>query len=292
MDRKVYFGNSVKQMWIPAPRTGLDASSAAFFSDSQLLSGRASVRRSMANHRRFAPTWVGALNADSANDSLHTIKDFFDGIYGDGPFYWLDPFAVDQNLLAPHWAAPMLSVKDWPSISSIGTAELVDTPSNTNNYPYKSLELTLPATIASSTKVARIILPAGYKLDFGWHGARESGDAAVTLRCYDRATGDATDINTQPIAVTSNVRTNQSVSGNTYSMVDVLVKNPSASSSVISIAGLIAQVRPATETSERGGFISGRGTMGMQFSSAPSISYLSAKINDGLVELATSFIEE
>lgn len=292
MERKVYFGNEVKQVWIPAPKTGLNASSAAFFSDSQLLSGRAFIKRSGANHRRFSPAWTGSLNASSINDSLHTIKDFFDGIYGEGPFYWLDPFAVDTNLLPPHWASPMLSLTDWPSISSIGTAALVDTATNTKNYPYKSLQLTMPAAIAESTNSVRLIIPEGYRLHFGWHGEQSSGDASVILRCYDRDTGLATDFDTEPIAVTSGTRTNKNISGTTYSMVDVIVSNPSATTSVISIAGMIAQVLPDTDYVEQGDFISGRGTMGMQFASAPSITYLSAKINEGLVELATSFIEE
>lgn len=292
MDRKVYFGNSVKQMWIPAPKTGLNASSQAFFTDTQLLTGRAYLRRSAANHRRFSPAWIGALNADSASDSLHTIKDYFDGLYGDGPFYWLDPFAIDTNLLPPNWAAPMLSLNDWSPISSIGTQALVDTPANTRDYPYKSLELTFGASISESTKTVRIIIPTGHKLHFGWHGEQVSGDASVYLRAYPRSGGAPTDFLADPLAVTSAIRTNESVSGNTYSMVDIIIKNPTASASVIEIAGMIAQVLPETDSVAQGGFISGRGTMGLQFSSAPSITYISSKLNSGFVELATDFIEE
>lgn len=292
MDRKVYFGNSTKQLWIPAPQTGLSASSQAFFSDTQLLSGRANLKRSSANHRRFSPAWRGSLNAASINDSLHTIKDYFDGIYGEGPFYWLDPFAVDSNILAPHWASPMLSLSDWPTISSVGAASLVDTAANTKNYPYKSLRIEFTADIQESASYARVIIPAGYKFHFGWHGEQNSGDATVVLRAYPRAGGSAVDIETDPLAVTSAIRTNKTVSGTTYSMVDVLIANPTASASEIDIAGMIAQVLPDSDSVEQGDFVSGRGTMGMQFSSAPQISYISSKINSGQVELSTSFIEE
>lgn len=292
MERKVYFGNANKQLWIPAPRTGLNASSAGYFSDSQLLSGRAFTKRSKANHRRFSPAWVGPLNASSVNDSLHTIKDYFDGIYGDGPFYWLDPFAVDSNLLSPNWASPMLSQNGWESISSVGTATLVDTEANTRNYPYKSLRLTFTNTVQSSTKAFRVIIPEGYKLHFGWHGERNSGTATFVLRCHDRDTGVITDVETTPLAVTTGIRTNTQVNGNTYSMVDIIVKNTTAATSVIDVAGIIAQVLPETSTVEQGDFISGRGTKGLLFSSAPSITYISARINDGFVELATDFVEE
>lgn len=292
MERKVYFGNATKQLWIPAPRTGLNASSAGYFSDAQLLSGRAFVKRSRANHRRFSPAWVGPLNATSVNDSLHTIKDYFDGIYGDGPFYWLDPFAIDSNLMAPNWASPMLTQNGWESISSVGTASLVDTESNTRNYPYKSLRLSFTASVQESTESFRIILPESHRLHFGWHGEQNSGDANIILRCYDRDTGATTDVVTEPLAVTSSIRTNQQVRGRDYSMVDIIVKNPTASTSVIDVAGMIAQVLPELSSVDQGDFISGRGTKGLLFSSAPSITYVSARINDGYVELATDFIEE
>lgn len=292
MDRKVYFGNANKQLWIPAPRTGLDASPEGYFSQTQLLSGRAFQKRSAANHRQFSPAWVGSLNTENENDSLHTIKDFFDGIHGSGPFYWLDPYAVETNLLAPNWASPMLSGNGWASISSIGTASLVTTETNTRNYPYQSLRLSFGASIAESTKKNRIIIPEEYKLHFGWHGEQNSGDATIVLRCYPRSGGAAVDIETTPLAVTSGVRTNVQVNGNTYYMVEILVKNLSAETSVIDIAGMIAQVRPEVSTVPQGGFISGRGTLGLLFASAPKISYLSAKVNEGYVELATSFIEE
>jgi hypothetical protein len=292
MERKVYFGNANKQLWIPAPRTGLDASPEGYFNQTQLLSGRAFQKRSAANHRQFLPTWVGSLNTENENDSLHTIKDYFDGLHGAGPFYWLDPYAVETNLLAPNWAAPMLSQAGWSSISTVGAATTVATATNTRSYPYEALRLTFTASVQESTKVNRIILPANYKLHFGWHGEQNSGDATIVLRCYPRSGGTAVDISTIPIAVTSATRTNTQVNGDTYYMVEVLVKNPSASTSVIDISGMIAQVRPETDTVPTGSFISGRGTQGLLFASAPKISYLSAKVNEGYVELATSFIEE
>jgi hypothetical protein len=223
---------------------------------------------------------------------LHTIKDYFDGLYGEGPFYWLDPFAVDTNLLPPQWAAPMLSTKDWPSICSIGTSALVESDANARDYPYKSLEISFDDLVEESAATVRLLIPAGYKLHFGWHGKQVSGDASLFLRAYSRSDGEATDIEAEPLGVTSAIRTNKSVSGNTYSMVDIIIKNPTAATSVIEIAGMIAQVLPENDSVAQGNFISGRGTMGLHFSSAPSITYISSKLNSGLVELATNFIEE
>lgn len=297
MDRKVYFGNANKQVWIPAPRTGLSATVESYFNEAQLLSGRAFTRRSSANHRRFSPAWTGPLNAESINDSLHTIKDYFDGIYGEGPFYWLDPFATDTNLLPPNWAAPMLTEKDWPTICAIpagfGATSFVPTESNSKSYPYKSLNINLASTEAfESVSSNRTIIPTGYRFHFGWHGQSVSGSATVVLRAYLRSTGLPTYIPVTALSVNSAIRTNTQVSGTTYSMVDVLVTKPFGATSELTIAGMMAQVLPETSSVQQGDFISGRGTKGLLFSSAPSINYLSAKINDGLVELATNFIEE
>ena len=291
MNRKVYFGNGVQQCWIPAPKTGLKADSNGFSVEKQLNNGRSFVKRSQASHRSFNVSWTGSLNAEAIEDSLHTIKDYADGIYGPGPFYWLDPYAVDTNLLAPHWAAPGLTEVDWPAITSVGTQTFVDTDANSNGYPYKSLVITFSAATASSTRAQRIIIPEGYKMHFGWHGTRTNSSATVTLRCYDRDTGASTDVSTTPLAVTSTQRTNSTVNGNTYSMVDILIENTSATSCSMEIAGMIAQVLPESEAVDRGGFISGRGTTALQFTKSPEIEYYSSAINNGQVGLSASLKE-
>ncbi len=291
MDRKVYFGNANKQLWIPAPQSGLAASVGSYVSQNTLLSGRAAVKRSKASHRAFNASWVGPMNADAIEDSVYTIKDFADGIYGSGPFYWLDPYAVDTNLLPPHWAAPMLSVKDWPSLCDVATASLVDTATNTRNYPYKSLRLGFSAAIAEGSEFLRIIIPEGYKLHFGWHGESNSGSASIVLRGYDRDTGSTTDVVTTPIAVTSQIRTNAQMRGNEYSHVDILIKNTTANTAQIDISGMIAQVLPDSGSVEQGGFISGRGTTALEFSSMPDMEYYSARVNGGQIGISATFTE-
>ncbi len=290
MNRKVYFGNAQSQCWIPAPLTGLKVDSEGFLVENQLLNGRTHVKRSGANHRAFSVSWNGSLNADTREDSLHTIKDYADGIYGDGPFYWLDPYAIDTNLLPPHWASPMLSLGDWPSICSIGSAELVDTEDNTKNYPYKSLKLTLTEQEESTTKLT-LIVPTGHKLHFGVHGELLSGGARVVLRQYPRAGGSAVDLNTTVLANNSAIRTNAQVNGNTYSRVEILVKNPSGTDSELVISGMIAQVLPEADSVEQGDFWSGRGTSALQFTQLPNIEYYSAAINNGQVGMSANFKE-
>ena len=290
MRRKVYFGNAQSQSWIPAPLTGLKVDSTGFLVENQLLNGRSHVKRSGGNHRSFTASWTGSLNAEAREDSLHTIKDYADGIYGPGPFYWLDPYAIETNLLAPHWASPMLSLSDWQSICSIGTAELVDTPSNTKNYPYKSLSLTLTEQEASTIKHT-IVIPEGYKLHFGVHGQLVSGGATVTLAQYPRSGGSVVNANAAILANNTAIRTNTQVNGNTYSHVEIFIQNPSSTDSELILSGMIAQVLPETDSVEQGDFWSGRGTTGLEFTQLPSLEYYSAAINDGQVGLSANFKE-
>jgi hypothetical protein len=231
------------------------------------------------------------MNTASIEDSVYTIKDFADGLYGEGPFYWLDPYAIDTNLFPPNWAAPMLSGEDWGALSTVGAASKVTTAANTNDYPYKSLRLTFGAAIAESTNQFRIIIPENFKLHFGWHGVQTSGGATIVLRGYDRDTGASTDVASVPLAVTSKIRTNTQMSGDTYSHVDIFVKNPSASASVIDIAGMILQILPETDSVEQGGFISGRGTTSLEFAKTPEMEYYSAKINGGQIGITAAFVE-
>lgn len=290
MNRKVYFGNAQSQCWIPAPLTGLRVDSTGFSVENQLLSGRTYLKRSGANSRAFSVSWNGSLNAETRENSLHTIKDYADGIYGAGPFYWLDPYAVDTNLLPPHWASPMLSLGDWPSISSVGTQSLVSSASNTKNYPYQSLKLAFSGA-AESTTTHRIIIPAGYKLHFGVHGVLASGSATVSLRQYPRAGGSAVVIDAPILANNSAIRTNTQVNGTTYSMVDIFIRNTSSSASDLRISGMIAQVLPETESVPQGEFWSGRGTSALEFTQLPNIEYYSAAINDGQVGMSANFKE-
>lgn len=292
MNRKVYFGNGTKQTWIPAPISGLAASTNGFVVQNQLLSGRGIVKRSAGSHRAFEASWVGSMNAEAIEDSLHTIKDFADGIYGQGPFYWLDPYATDTNLLPPHWAAPMLSEQGWPNIGTNASISYVATDANTRNYPTKTIVYNFGTTAAfEGDKKITVIIPEGYKLHFGWHGAVNSGSATMAIRAYDRDTNATTDINAGVLAVTSAIRTNTQVSGNTYSKAEIFLKKPSGATSEIEIAGMIAQVIPETDTVPQGNFISGRGTSALEFNTFPSFEYYSAAINSGQVGLSASFVE-
>lgn len=289
MAGKVYFGNKNKQQWIKAPASGLKSAVAGYVSETQLLNGGASLRRSMASHRRFSATWSGSMNTTTQEENLYIIKDYADGLYGEGPFYWLDPFAMDQNVLPPHWAAPMLAEKDW---SDLAGGEIVPTFTEhkvANNYPIKYASYVTTDNYESSVKLT-IIIPDGYKLSFGWHGPSSGSSTGVRIMPYKRSNGTAdAALNPSRINAGSSNRTNTSVSGTTYSYVEIYIATDDAST--VSISGMIAQVIPETSTVANGVFISGRGTTGLEYATFPQIDSYSSAVNDGWIGMAVDWVE-
>jgi hypothetical protein len=283
----VYFGNKEKQQWIKAPKTGLKAINSGKVVQNDYLSGRSSVKRSRASKRTYDPSWLGYQNSEDGT-SIYVLKDFADGLYGDGPFYFLDPYAVDQNVLPPHWAAPMLTEKDWPSLSSDFSATFVAETSS-NNYPTRYASYVTTAGYVSESKLT-IIIPQDYALNFGWHGPTAGSSTGVRVVPYLRSNGAAdTAINPTKIATTVNTRTNLKLKGDTYSYVEIFIATSSAST--VNITGMIAQILPENAAVAQGGFISGRGTTAIEFSQIPEIEYYSAAIGDGLIGLSAGWVE-
>lgn len=288
MASEVYFGNATKQTWIKAPQSGMKAAAQGWVNEQQLLNGRTNIKRSKASHRRFEMSWIGPMNSGSLSTSLHTIKDFADGIYGDGPFYLLDPYAANQNLFAPHWAAPSLGDAGWPELAPELTASYA-TDSVANNYPGSYVSYVTDDNFESANKFV-IPIPPDYTLNFGWHGPTGGATTGIRIVPYLRADGSAaTALNPTMLVAGGNIRTNTKVKGDTYSHVEIFVATTLASE--LSVTGMIAQVIPEANSVATGGFISGRGTTGLEFSSFPQIEYYSANVNDGQIGLSVSMAE-
>lgn len=299
MAGKVYFGNSNFQTWIEAPLSGLKAGSSGYSATTNLLNGRSFVKRSQGASRTFSASWVGPMNSTVLADSLHTIKDFADGVYGTGKVYWLDPYAIDKNLLPPHWAAPGLTGRDWPTLNT--TTPVITTLAGTsnvyaNNFP--QAYATYTGVTGASNRTIELIIPPGYSFHFGWHttvaGVTAFSNPGYYIRKYSRATnlevtsGGFPDFPASMLAG-GTTRTNYVLDGNTFSRVVITFAVGSNNVST-GIVGAIAQILP-TSTPTTGPFIQGRGTSALQFSSPVEIDYYSSNINSGQIGLSTTFVE-
>jgi hypothetical protein len=293
MARTVYFGNGTYQTWIKAPASSMDASATGYANSISFLNGGSSVRRSNRTSRQFAMSWNGQMNGTDQAENLQIVKDFYDGLYGAGPFFWLDPFATGSNLFAPNWAAPMLDELDWPSISAT-VAPTFTAASYANAYPIKYASYALAGSHADTRKFT-IIIPTGYTLNFGWHSSianrTASSAAGVRIIPYNLSGAAQTAVNPNSLLAGGTTRTNTTFDGSSYSKVEIFLANGSSSASSVNIVAMIAQVLKTGVSVASGGFISGRGTTKLEFSDAPKMTYISSGINNGQIEMSANFTE-
>jgi hypothetical protein len=297
---RVYFGNKNHQSWIKAPLSGMSASPQPFSETSAFLNGGASVRRSRGSHRVFEMGWNGSMNNPGNINDLSIIKDFADGLYGDGPYYWVDPYAMDQNLFAPGWAAPFMSIDfDWSGLcpdledspvqrETVLTSAVTGIGTNTEGYPYKSAKYTVAGPNAESYKYT-FIIPDGYTLHLGLHGKHGSTGGAFATP-YNASGVAGTDVQLTALGVDTTTRVNTSFASTTAKRVEFYLKKTASGQCEFFIVGLIAQLLPTGVTPPTGKFISGRGTQQLEFSDM-SIDYVSAVINNGQIGMSATLTE-
>jgi hypothetical protein len=300
MSGKVYFGNASKQAWVKSPSSGMRASTQGWMNEQQLLNGMTFVKRSQGSHRRFEMSWFGSANSEDLSLSLNTIKDFCDGVYGDGPFFWNDPFATRSNMFSPAWAAPALSVgTNWTSICPDGvgvTKETVTTSSisslvgnNTYNYPANTAKFTAPGNPNLESNKFTFYIPTGFTLWVGMHGHHGTTGAAY-LKPY-KAGVAGTPVQVTALGVNTATRVNTQISSSTADKVEFYIAKIAPSPCVFHIAGLVAQLLPTGQSPDTGAFISGRGTGALEFTSYPQIEYYSSEIGEGQIGLSITMAE-
>lgn len=244
-EKTMYFGTQARMTWVKAPTIDMPMGRVGWQTTSQFLNGGASVRTSSATHMEYQMTWPLASAEDTA-----AINNYADKLYGNGLIYFLDPFAVTTNVLPKQWATPALAIDDAPTFNGSDVRPTGVATSTSYGYPSTSAVYTFDST--SMFKSLWIPLPTGYEFHFGAHGS-STGTAAITLN------GSSVSVLMSP---NSNVRTNTVISG----VPGVTISF--SGEGILTLAGLIGQVRPAGETVPLGEFIAGRGHSGCRFSTA------------------------
>lgn len=265
MGANVYFGNAEKQVGIPAPRTAADFSLVGSSAIIQLANGGAIVEESAAQHREASFEWIG----DPA--ALRIIREFMQGVYGPGPYYWTDPFAADTNLFAPNWAAPRLTALDWRPIYDAAPTSYVTTTTNAYGHPGKSAVYDL-GTLAADLLPARrftIAIPPGMALYFGASGSR-TGTATIGTRAR-LSTGAFGAITHYVPALPSSSTKYLSSAVYSYSaghrMVEIFLSKTSTAASTITLASMVAKLAPeGSSPTLESAFVSGEGSTGLRFS--------------------------
>ncbi len=294
----VYFGNDNHQTWIKAPSTGLGVSNRGWTVETQLLTGKTHVDRSQASHKRFTMNWLGSMNDEE--NTLNIVKDFADGMYGDGPFFWNDPYATKSNLLSPAWAAPFISIdSDWDSIfpenaaitKSVVTTQSISASVGVNNYSYpiNTAKYEIPSTALIESNKFTFYIPDGYTLWVGVHGYKTASGKALLKPYLNGVAGTPVEIT--PLGVNTLSRLNTSISSNAASKVEFYLAKTTTAAFTFHLTGIMAQLLPSGQAPATGNFISGRGTNGLEFATIPEIEYYSSAINNGQIGMSATFVE-
>jgi len=280
---RIWFGNPYRAGYVAAPLTGLEASGVGYVSATQLQSGGAFVTGSTASHREFPMEWSVKSVAE-----LQFLSSYFTGIYGNEYLYWVDPFA--ENVLPPHWAAPMLTLNDWPSlISPSRKPNPAPTPINSQGYPM--LGATYSPSGAVDTVPERqltLLIPDDSHLHIGFIGESDGAVIRIEPVLRDGSVEGYRDL--EMLSVTSNATFEQSFSGHDYKLVRIYMTPTRVGGSVTIFAGQAIYTKTGIPPFQQS-FTPGTGHTGMMFSEAPAVTYVQALAGRRLVSASASFTE-
>lgn len=252
------FGTRTYRQLIPCPAIEGDHSSVGWSTSAQYLNGGAFVRNSAASHREFNLSWNLASRTD-----LQPLYDYAAEIYGPPPYFFIDPFSADLNVMPEWYAAPGMATMDAPTIVGENRPTRVINTDQSQGYP------SVGASYAVSSGLERrplyIPVPTGKVLWIGVHGF--ANDASHILVTPFNGTVPGTAVPITNLGLNTNVRCNYSFSSATgVTGVEVSV----GGTGVLSIFGIIAQVLDIGITPDNGGFVGGMGHSGVEFSGKPT----------------------
>lgn len=283
--RRMWFGTKERMSAIRAPKIDYAAPSVGWDGGvTQLLNGGAYVRRSTTSHRTYSMAWP-----NMSRDEVRLIMDYADGVYGDGPIYFIDPFAMDKNLLPQHWATPRLVFNDGPVLTGAPRETVLNTGalmSNDLGYPARGPAYVDPGSTAypmSQRPRLYVPVPDGYTAWFGVHGIAYNAAAIVQVTTSNGV------VTTPPLlSVSDTNRFSNSFEG-TGSMTGIEISLTRAGGGSV-LSGMMLQVLPTGVVPTSGGFISGQGNSGVRFATNPSLQQYSAAMD--MVGLSVQLVED
>ena len=259
-----YIGTKRRMTEVRAPSVNMPSGKQGFGNELIFTNGGASVRRSVAAHKRYTLTW-NAVDRDDAR----VVLDIADGLYGDGEVYWHDPFVADRNVLPQWWATPSQGGYDGLPLNAGVRGTLVNTPSNTLGFPLESIEYTV---VLNQSRTVWVPVPPGYTAHVGAYGQVGTGgtvEVRPTLAGEDAATATTFTL----MDVSDNSRFNATFAAS--SGLDG-VELSLGGAGTVTLTGLMVQVLEDGVTPETGGFISGQGHSGLSFLTQPNYTPYSA----------------
>jgi hypothetical protein len=267
----MWFGTKGYMQWVPCPLVDSDMSAIGWQSEAQYLNGGARVRRSNTGHKEYNLAW-----GLQARDHIRLITDYADGVYGDGLIYFIDPFAMDKNILPSYWAAPMLNAYDGPILSGGTRPQITTTSANSFMHPAKTAIYSVATVDAQTRSILYIPIPPGYVFWFGAKGSSSGANVYIDAELISGGTSPSTATLSSSL---DNVQVSQSWSSATYSGVNISLTG----NGTINLTSMCAQILPIGVDPVNSNFISGQGNSGCSFAEFPKLqNYSSAMDKAGL----------
>jgi hypothetical protein len=214
-------------------------------------------------------------------DDARIILDLADGVYGNGPYYWHDPFVADRNVLPQWWATPSQGLTDGLPLNAGERGVRVATPANTLNFPTDSVQYDVEL---NKSRRLWLPIPPGHTAHVGVFGQNGTGGGVQVKQTFAGEDVAAATLLTL-MSVTDNSRFNATFTGNNIDGIELSLTG----SGTVTLSGMMVQVLRNGETPEPGGFISGQGHSGLQFAQQPSYTPYSAVFTRA--GLAAEFVE-
>lgn len=270
---QMYMGTKTRADWVPAPASGGSHAEIGWSSQQQYLNGGAYVRRSKATHKEYELSWNPTNRAE-----LRKITDMASGLWGEGLIYFLDPMAMDQNLLPQFMASPMLAKYD--GLPLMDDQEPVLGPVTNNSLGYPVYEAQYGA--GNFRQEVYIPIPYGYT---AWVGVHANGPESGSLMVRPYRTDDTyvDEVRVEKLGVNDVIRVNTPFNGDVYRGIELFAGD------YATYSGAMVQVFKNGINPPTGDFISGQGNSGCEFLETPTLTAYNAPLDR--VGLAATLVE-
>lgn len=134
--RKFWFGTEERMQYILVPNSGADMGSEGWSASGTTLNGLGYGYHSRGSHKTYAFEWPES----STREDARLMQSYYEGTYGRGLTYFLDPLIYDQNVLPARWADPSIALDDEGSGLVYGVTPTAVTPTDllANDLPILS----------------------------------------------------------------------------------------------------------------------------------------------------------
>lgn len=296
--RCFWFGTEDRAGWFATPLKGADSSPSSWGVDGTLLNGGGYAFNSFGSHKRYTYEWPSSSTPADAQ----MLKSYFDGTYGRGLLYFLEPGIYKTNVLPAHWADPSMALNYEAPPLVYGVEPLAPPTSGGVNLglPVTSAQYDLsnvtPQAAPTPDSSVFIPIPEGHTLFLGafYSATGTAGIFATPVNSNDTL---GTSVRLTELDNSSSEVVTDEFSGSIRG-VRIWASRADTTDSSLTVAALCGRLietpdlsNPSKEAAIKAGpWIGGQGHSGCRFSGAPS--YVNnGPVQGGRVGFAASFVE-